>query len=684
MRIISSRFIFPRHTLTMLMMLPVMLAASCPSDIQGPYTCKIEFSCNNGCVVETSINTCDGGYLKNVNISSFASLKRLFIVKSHLEGNILHQIGLLQNLTHLDLWQNYLKGTFPLSFTNLTQLKHLYLYDNNFSGTFPLSFANLTRLEYLKLSHNNFSGSFVVPFNKLTRLEYLDLSSNNFIGTFPVSLTNLTRLNYLDLSANYLSGTIPSQLGSLKNLQRLILSQNQLTGPIPPSFGYMINLMFLDLSTNLLNGSIPKELGNLKKLTTLNLANNRLHGPIPSVLGLLTYLEFLNFGKNNISGSIPLEIADLESLQSLVLNDNRLSGKTHPKFGKLGRLEYLDFSSNLLSGNVFFHNPCSFRHLDLSHNHLTGIPLLTFCNSLFHLDLSCNNFTLEGFNLSNFPKLSYFNSSTTFKEHHRRNKKNILLKILLPIIVGFCFIVLGYVLYRHKKATKEKSQPEIKKHGDVYSILNYDGRIAYEDFINATEDFDLKYCIGRGGYGSVYEAKLPNGKTFALKKLHRFVAKQPSLNKSFMNEIQVLTNLRHRSIVKLYGFVADFGVAKVLDPNSFNQSVVVGTFGYIAPELAYSITVTEKCDVYSFGVLALDTIGGKHPGDQLMSLNSSNGYGAMLESILDKRIPYPNDRLIEKEILRVYDVALSCILTDPNSRPTMRHVSQELSKYDHL
>ncbi|KAL4586223.1 hypothetical protein LXL04_010857 [Taraxacum kok-saghyz] len=755
MRIISSKFIFPGHTLTMLMLLHFMLSASCPTDYID--TCRIKSSCKNGLVVEISINTCDGSCLKNVNFSSFPSLKKLFIVKSELEGNILHQIGLLQNLTHLDLWQNYIKGTFLISFTNLTQLKHLYVYDNNFSGTFPLSFANLTQLEYLNLSHNNFTGSFVVSFNNLTRLEYLDLSSNNFIGTFPVSLTNLTRLTYLDLSANYLSGTIPSRLGSLKNLERLILSQNQLTGPVPPSFGYMINLTLLDLSTNLLNGSIPKEICNLKKLKTLNLANNRLDGPIPSVLGLLTHLEFLNFGMNNISGSIPIEITYLESLQRLDLNHNLLSGNCHPEFGQW-RLDYLDFSSNLLSGNVYFHDPCSFSHLDLSDNHFTGIPMLTFCNGLFHLDLSCNNFILEGFNFSKFPHLSYFNSNTTFEERHRSNKNIIILEILFPMIVGLCFIILGYVIYCHKKVTIEKRQPEIKKHGDVYSILNYDGRIACEDFINATENFDLKYCIGRGGYGSVYKAKLPNGTPFTLKKLHRFEAKQPAFDKSFKNEIQVLTHLRHKSIVKLYGFclhdkynflvyeymengslfcalsdtefvvmldwktrvkiikqvahalaymhhdyiqpvihrdissknillnskmegfVADFGVAKVLDPNSFNQSVVVGTLGYIAPELAYSITMTEKCDVYSFGVLALETIGGKHPGDLLMSLNSSNGHGAMLESILDKRIPYPNDRLIEKEILRVYDIALTCIHINPKSRPTMRHISQELSK----
>ncbi|CAH1435458.1 unnamed protein product [Lactuca virosa] len=367
------------------------------------------------------------------------------------------------------------------------------------------------------------------------------------------------------------------------------------------------------------------------------------------------------------------------------------------------------------------------KYLDLSANILTGYNGLTNC---YHLRGYCTE-TDYGSVYEGKPS----------KEH----KHILLLKILLPLIVGFCFLVIGYVLYQHKKATTEKSQPEIQKHGDVCH--------------GKTEDFNLKYCIGTGGYGSVYEAKLPNGKTFALKKLHRFEAKQPAFNKSFKNEIQVLTNLRHKHIVKLYGFflhnncnflvyeymekgslfcalsnnefavildwktrvniikhvahdfsymhhdcsppiihrdissnnillnkemegfVADFGAARLLDPDSSDQTIVVGTLEYIAPELAYNIIVNEKCDVYSFGVLALETIGGKHPGDLLTSLNYLNQEGATLESILDKRLPYPTDgRRIEMEILRVYNVALACIRMDPKTRPTMRNASHELSK----
>ncbi|KAJ0802068.1 putative protein kinase RLK-Pelle-LRR-XI-1 family [Helianthus annuus] len=421
-------------------------------------------------------------------------------------------------------------------------------------------------------------------------------------------------------------------------------------------------------------------------------------------------LKRLNIDNCGVEGSIPEQIGLLSNLTKLSLWRNRLTD--------------LDFLDPSLTQNltIIAPDPSTVQNRETN--------------------LSCN--ALSG--------------KSTCQEHMPRKNLVHHLTIILPIILGLiCFLILAYVCYKNHNSTEKKIQPETKKHGDVCSVLNYDGTIAYEDFITATDDFDLKYCIGTGGYGSVYEAKLPNGKTFALKKLHQFEAKQPTFDQSFKNEVQVLTNLRHKSIVKLYGFclhskcnflvyeymekgslfcalsdselavevdwmkrvniikdvahalaymhhdcsppivhrdistnnillnselegfVADFGAARLLDPDSSNQTVIAGTLGYIAPELAYNMIVTEKCDVYSFGVVVLETIGGKHPGDLLSSLNYSTSRGTTLENILDKRLPYPTDRSIEKEIVRVCNVAVGCILIDPKCRPTMREVSQELS-----
>ncbi|KAB1215090.1 hypothetical protein CJ030_MR4G016265 [Morella rubra] len=107
----------------------------------------------------------------------------------------------------------------------------------------------------------------------------------------------------------------------------------------------------------------------------------------------------------------------------------------------------------------------------------------------------------------------------------------------------------------------EENSIQVKKtkDGNLFSIWNYDGSIAYEDIIKATNDFDIRYCIGTGGYGSVYKAVLPSGRVVALKKLHQMEAENPNFLKSFKNET----------------FVSDFGTAKLLDPDSSNQTYLL-------------------------------------------------------------------------------------------------------------
>ena len=83
---------------------------------------------------------------------------------------------------------------------------------------------------------------------------------------------------------------------------------------------------------------------------------------------------------------------------------------------------------------------------------------------------------------------------------------------------------------------------------------------------------------------------------------------------------------------------------------------------------------TEKCDVYSFGVLALEVIMGEHPKDLLSSL-STGEKSIELKEVLDLRLP-PPAAIFEKEVASVVKQALSCLIITPDSRPTMRWVSQ--------
>ncbi|CAN6441687.1 unnamed protein product [Victoria cruziana] len=66
--------------------------------------------------------------------------------------------------------------------------------------------------------------------------------------------------------------------------------------------------------------------------------------------------------------------------------------------------------------------------------------------------------------------------------------------------------------------------------------------------------------------------------------------------------------------------VADFGLAKLsADNNTHVSTRVMGTFGYLAPEYASSGKLTEKSDVFSFGVMLLELITGRRPFDASQS-----------------------------------------------------------------
>ncbi|KAJ4970419.1 hypothetical protein NE237_003518 [Protea cynaroides] len=95
-------------------------------------------------------------------------------------------------------------------------------------------------------------------------------------------------------------------------------------------------------------------------------------------------------------------------------------------------------------------------------------------------------------------------------------------------------------------------------------------------------------------------------------------------------------------------------------------------------EIVYTMTLTEKCDVYSFGVMALETIMGKHPGELITYLTSQVGQNMLLRDMLDPRLTFPSDQKVAEEVLSVARITLACLRNHPQSRPTMHQVSKEL------
>ncbi|GMP49945.1 hypothetical protein CsSME_00016751 [Camellia sinensis var. sinensis] len=89
------------------------------------------------------------------------------------------------------------------------------------------------------------------------------------------------------------------------------------------------------------------------------------------------------------------------------------------------------------------------------------------------------------------------------------------------------------------------------------------------------------------------------------------------------------------------------------------------------------MVLTEKCGAYSFGVVALETIMGRHPGELLKSLESSSARNIMLTDVLDPRLLPPINPIVVGNIVLVARMEITCLRSEPRSRPTMLLVSQE-------
>ncbi|GLU14115.1 hypothetical protein SLE2022_307030 [Rubroshorea leprosula] len=125
--------------------------------------------------------------------------------------------------------------------------------------------------------------------------------------------------------------------------------------------------------------------------------------------------------------------------------------------------------------------------------------------------------------------------------------------------------------------------------------------------------------------------------------------------------------------------ISDFGLAKLYDDKKTHISTrVAGTIGYLAPEYAMRGHLTEKADVFGFGVVALEIISGRPNSDN--SQDNDKIYllewaWTLYESNQCLRLVDPTlVEFDENEALRMIRVGLLCTQASPMMRPPMSRV----------
>ena len=240
----------------------------------------------------------------------------------------------------------------------------------------------------------------------------------------------------------------------------------------------------------------------------------------------------------------------------------------------------------------------------------------------------------------------------------------------------------------------------------------------------ATANFNSDNLLGRGGFWTVYKGVLEN-REVAVK---RFSRNSHDDKQDFIAEVTTISSLHHRNLVKLVGWfhernelilvyefmpnksldklifcskrnhrdikasnvlldsefnarLGDFGLARTINPSDqthHSTKAIAGTPGYMAPESLLVGRATVQTDVYAFGILVLEVVCGRKPGNQSLQNNYNNSIvdwvwenyrrGSILD-VLDLQL---NRVFVKEEAECVLMLALACCHPNPNHRPSMR------------
>ncbi|KAK6922729.1 Serine-threonine/tyrosine-protein kinase, catalytic domain [Dillenia turbinata] len=210
----------------------------------------------------------------------------------------------------------------------------------------------------------------------------------------------------------------------------------------------------------------------------------------------------------------------------------------------------------------------------------------------------------------------------------------------------------------------------------------------YEDLANATNGFAQSNLLGQGGFGYVHKGVLPNGKEVAVKSLKTGSGQG---EREFQAEVEIISRVHHRHLVSLVGYCIAGGQRMLVYEFVPNKTLEYHLHGADCPTMdfasrlqyASSGKLTEKSDVFSFGVMLLELITGRRPVDTTNRMMEDSLVDWARPLMKDDNVNY--DELVDprlgddynrQEMARMIACAAASIRHSARRRPKM---SQKLA-----
>nr|GMC99237.1 probable inactive receptor kinase At5g67200 [Ipomoea batatas] len=553
-----------------------------------------------------------------------------------------------------------LRGIFAAdTLTRLDQLRVLSLKNNSLSGTIP-DLAGLPNLKTLFLDHNHFFGAFPPSILSLHRLLILDLSDNNFTGSLPNELTVLDRLNYLRLDSNRFNGSIPAL--NQTELGVFNVSNNNLNGPVPvtPTLS-KFTISSFSLNPNLCGEVVDKPCGaspffNSPPATPVSpprplLQEAQSQGILPPPATQRRHKKtgvILGF----VVGILVL-IAAIVSLFTLI---RRRKEEMEPKSTKLasdtGNHNMEDVMCSPQGGNGE----------EIKENKMQAPqPPLKSGNLMFSSG-EAELYSLEQLMRASAELLGRGTLGTTYKA-----------VMASQLIVSVKRLDAG--------KTSITGAEAFLQHMEAVGVLRHPNLVPVRAYFQAKQERLIIYDYQPNGslfnliHGSRSTRAKPLHWTSCLK-----IAEDVAQGLAYIHQASKLIhgNLKSSNILLASDFEACLTDYCIITLADISPSDDPDSARYKAPEARKSTRrATSASDVYSYGILLLELLSGKHPSQHpfLSPPDMPEWVRAMRE----------DDGEEDTWLGMLVEVASICSLTSPEQRPTMRQVLkmiQDIKEYN--
>lgn len=131
--------------------------------------------------------------------------------------------------------------------------------------------------------------------------------------------------------------------------------------------------------------------------------------------------------------------------------------------------------------------------------------------------------------------------------------------------------------------------------------------------------------------------------------------------------------------------IADFGLSRLMTAAaSSNVIATAGALGYRAPELSKLKKANTKTDIYSLGVIILELLTGKSPGEAMNGVDLPQWVASIVKEewtneVFDLEL-MRDASTIGDELLNTLKLALHCVDPSPSARPEVQQVLQQLEE----